>query len=121
MGTFVFLFVVAFFSAIPLNVLARVLGDENARWEGGKSIMTMYVCVALAFAVLRFFAHPYPEGHRYHLDFGFLPLIVGWLLIVFGVVFTVYGLGAKRTFWIALPTAVITPLVGLLFSSLLNS
>jgi len=121
MGTFVFLFAVAFFSAIPLNVLARILGDESARWEGGKSIMTMYVCVALAFAVLRFFAHPSLEGHRYHLDFGFVPLIGGWLLIVFCVVFMVYGQGAKKTFWIALPTAVITPLVGLLFSFLLNS
>ena len=96
------IFIMAVISAIPLNILARVLGDERAKWEGGKSIITMFICYGIGAAFMLFYAVP----NRAIIP---LPLsLLGWFLVIFFVIYTIYGLGAKKTLIIAVAMTVFT-------------
>ncbi|MFZ2269449.1 MAG: hypothetical protein WAV95_17890 [Azonexus sp.] len=106
MFLFIVLLFAALFSAIPLNVLLRVLGDDRARLEGGKSIMAMYSCYGLVVAYWQFYARPQ------QVEIGVGAAFLGWFLIVFGVVFAMFGMGAKKTLIIAMVMATLLSPVG---------
>lgn len=106
MFLFIVLMLAALLSAIPLNVLLRVLGDERAQLEGGKSIMAMYLCYGLMFAFWQFLARPQ------QMVIGIVSVFAGWFLVVFAVVFPMFGMGAKKTLIIALVMATLLSPVG---------
>jgi len=101
----IIVFVAAVLSAIPLKILARVLGDENAKREGGKSIITMFICYTIAFSFLFFYAAPQKVAIS--------PLLAlpAWLTVLFGVIFFTYGLGFRKTLLIAAAMTAVTSFI----------
>lgn len=98
----ILIFLLAAISAIPLNILVRLLGDQNAKWEGGKSIITMFICYAIALAFVLFYV--LPKGVTIPLPIS----LVAWFLVIFLVIYTIYGLGTKKTLIIAIAMTIFT-------------
>lgn len=94
--------IVAFISAIPLNILVRMLGDENSKWESGKSIFTMFTCYSIGFAFVLFYMLPNKVGIA--LPFSLL----AWFFVIFFVIYINYGLGTKKTLIVAIAMTVFT-------------
>lgn len=110
--TGVYLFVIAAFSAIPLNIMARALGNEKAKWEGGKSIITMFICYCIGGAF--YFLYAIPNKLIVNPIFGLL----GWLLVLYLVILAIIGMGFKKTAIIAVAMAALTGLPVALLTSL---
>jgi hypothetical protein len=98
----ILILIVAVISAIPLNILVRMLGDENAKYEGGKSIITMFICYSIGFAFMLFYM--LPNKVSIPLPFSLL----AWFSVIFFAIYIIYGLGARKTLIIAVAMTVLT-------------
>jgi len=94
--------IAAFISAIPLSILTRMLSDENARWECGKSFISMFTCYSIGLAFVLFYMLPNKVGIA--LPFSLL----AWFFVIFFVIYINYGLGTKKTLIVAIAMTIFT-------------
>lgn len=98
----ILILIVATVSAIPLNILARILGDEEAKLRGGKSIITMYICYSIGMAIVYFYIIPY------RVTIPFLLGYLVWFIVIFTIISVTYGLGFKKTLIISIAMTIFT-------------